>query len=65
MIHRDWSAGWRHARMSDAVSIGAGVLVRRLRLDPEQMRPAHVRMAAIAISLLIWIALIGFVIWLW
>lgn len=65
MSYRDWSAGWRHARMSDAVSIGAGVVVRRLRLDLDQLRPAHVRMAAIVVSLLIWFGLIGLAIWLW
>jgi len=65
MSYRDWSAGWRHSRMSGAGSIGAGVLVRRFRLDLGQLRPAHVRIAALGVSLLIWLALIGFVIWLW
>jgi hypothetical protein len=65
MSYRDWSAGWLHSRMSGASSVGAGTLARRLRLDVQQIRPAHVRIAAVGISLLIWFLLIGLVVWLW
>ncbi|WP_187970195.1 hypothetical protein [Aquibium microcysteis] len=65
MSYRDWSAGWRHSRMCGAALVGTGVMVRRLRLDTGQVRPAHVRIAAIGVSLLIWILLIGLVVWIW
>ena len=65
MSYRFWSAGWHHPNGNGAASVDIGTTRKRWRLDIDRLRPGHVRIAVVVLSLLIWAALIGLVVWLW